>query len=43
VAYTLVASVTEGVRMDEIARNTRADMTLLKYDEDGCLLPVEKN
>ena len=40
VAYTLVASVTEGVRMDEIARNTKAEMTKLKYDSDGCLLPV---
>ena len=40
VAYTLVASVTEGVRMDEIARNTKAEMTRLKYDADGCLLPV---
>ncbi len=42
VAYSLVASVTEGLRMDEIARNTGSDITLLKYDKDGCLLPVEK-
>ncbi len=42
VAYSLVASVTEGLRMDEIARNTGSDITLLKYDQDGCLLPVEK-
>ncbi len=37
VAYTLVASVTEAVKMRDIARNTRADIKLLKYDEDGCL------
>ena len=42
VAYTLVGSITEGVRMDEIARNARFDITMLKYDEDGCLLPVEQ-
>ena len=42
VAYSLVANITEGIRMDEIARNTRADIGLLKYDEDGCLMLVEK-
>ncbi len=41
-AYTLVGSITEGVHMDAIAKNARMDITLLKYDEDGCLLPVEK-
>ena len=41
VAYTLVAGVTEGIRMDEIARNTRTQIPILKYDKDGCLLPVE--
>ena len=41
VAYTLVTNITEGIRMDEIARNTKAEMTQLKYDADGCLLPVE--
>ena len=42
VAYTLVGSITEGVHMDGIAKNARLDITLLKYDEDGCLMVVEK-
>jgi ATP-dependent RNA helicase DeaD len=37
VAYTLVASVTESVKMRDIARNTKADIQLLRYDQDGCL------
>jgi ATP-dependent RNA helicase DeaD len=37
VAYTLVASVTESVKMRDIARNTKADIQLLRYDKDGCL------
>ena len=41
VAYTLVASVTEAVRMRDIARNTRMDIQLLKYDKDGCLMQVD--
>ncbi len=41
VAYTLVASVTESVKMRDIARNTRMDIQLLKYDKDGCLTLVE--
>lgn len=41
VAYTLVASVTEAVRMRDIARNNRMDIQLLKYDKDGCLMLVE--
>ena len=41
VAYTLVASVTESVKMREIVRTIRADVQLLKYDEDGCLMLVE--
>ena len=41
VAYTLVASVTEAVRMRDIARNTRMDIQLLKYDKDGCLMLVD--
>ena len=41
VAYTLVGSITEGVHMDQIAKNARFDITILKYDQDGCLLPVE--
>ena len=42
VAYTLVGSIMEGVHMDQIAKNSRFDVTILKYDKDGCLLPVEK-
>ena len=41
VAYTLVASVTEAVRMRDIARNTRMEIQLLKYDQDGCLMLVD--
>ncbi|MDD6160476.1 MAG: DEAD/DEAH box helicase [Oscillospiraceae bacterium] len=41
VAYTLVASVTESIKMREIARTTRAELQLLKYDKDGCLMLVE--
>ena len=41
VSYTLMASVTESVRMRDIARNTRAEIQLLKYDKDGCLILVE--
>ncbi len=41
VAYTLVASVTQAVRMRDIARNTRMDIQLLKYDKDGCLMLVD--
>ena len=40
VAYTLVGSITEGVHMDQIAKNSHFEITTLKYDEDGCLLPV---
>ena len=40
VAYTLMASVTESVKMRDIARNTRAEIQLLKYDKDGCLMLV---
>ncbi len=42
VAYTLVASVTESVRMRDIIRTIRADVQMLKYDEDGCLILVEQ-
>ncbi len=41
VAYTLVASVTESVKMREIARNTKAEIQRLKYDQDGCLMLVD--
>ena len=42
VSYTLMASVTESVKMRDIARNTRAEIQLLKYDKDGCLMLVEQ-
>ena len=41
VAYTFVANITEGIRMDEITRNTGAELQRLKYDKDGCLMLVE--
>ena len=40
VAYSLVVGITEQMRMEAIAKNTRADITVLKYDKDGCLLRV---
>ena len=43
VAYTLVASVTESVKMRDIIRTIRAEVQMLKYDEDGCLMLVEEN
>ena len=43
VAYTLVASVTESVKMRDIIRTIRAEVQRLKYDEDGCLMLVEEN
>ena len=43
VAYTFVATVTEGIRMDDIVRNTKAEVQRLKYDKDGCLMLVEEN
>ena len=42
VAYTFVTTVTEGIRMDEIVRNTKAEVQRLKYDKDGCLMLVEE-
>ena len=39
-AYTFVASVTEQIKMEEIARNQKMDMQLLRYDKDGCLMLV---
>ena len=42
-AYTFVATVTESVRMDDIIRNTKAEVQRLKYDQDGCLMLVEEN
>jgi ATP-dependent RNA helicase DeaD len=42
VAYSLVANITEGIRMDEIAANTGMQIQKLRYDEDGCLMLVEE-
>ena len=41
VAYSLVAGITEQMKMEQIAKNTKADITVLKYDKDGCLLPAD--
>ena len=41
VAYTPMATVTEAVKMRDIARNTRTQIQLLKYDKDGCLMLVD--
>ncbi len=41
VAYTFVASVTEQIKMEEIAQNQKMEMQLLRYDRDGCLMLVE--
>ena len=41
VAYTLMATITEAVKMRDIARNTRTQIQLLKYDKDGCLMLVD--
>ena len=43
VAYTFIATVTEGIRMDDIVRNTKAEVQRLKYDKDGCLMLVEES
>ncbi len=43
VAYTLVASVTEAVKMRDTQRNTRSDIQLLKYDKDGCLTLIPED
>ncbi len=42
VAYSLVSTVTEGLRLDEIAKITNADIESLKFDEDGCLIPIDE-
>ena len=41
VAYTLMATPNDSVKMRDIIRNTRADVRTLKYDKDGCLMLVE--
>ena len=42
VAYSLVSTVPEGMRLDEIAKNTNSDIEALKFDEDGCLVPLNE-
>ena len=42
VAYTFVANITEGIRMDSIVSNTKAEIQRLCYDRDGCLILVEE-
>ena len=42
VAYSLVSTVTEGLRLDDIAKITGADIEALKFDEDGCLVPLNE-
>jgi len=41
VAYTFVATISEGIQMDNIIRNTRAEVQRLRYDKDGCLMLVD--
>jgi ATP-dependent RNA helicase DeaD len=41
VAYTFVTSVTEQIKMEEIAQRQKMEMQLLRYDKDGCLMLVE--
>ena len=42
VAYSLVSTVPEGMRLDEIAKNTNSDIEALKFDEDNCLVPLNE-
>ena len=42
VAYTFVVTVTEAIQMDEIIRHQRYEVQTLRFDEDGCLMLVEK-
>ena len=41
VAYSLVANVTDAIRMDEIVKNRKSDITILMYDKHGALLPAD--
>ena len=41
VSYTFISTISEGIRMDDIVRNTRAEVQRLKYDKDGCLMLVD--
>ena len=42
VAFTLGSSVTEGVRLDDIRKNTGNQIQPVRLDEEGQLVPVEK-
>ena len=41
IAYTFVATITEQIKIEEIAQNQQMEMRLLRYDKDGCLMLVE--
>jgi ATP-dependent RNA helicase DeaD len=42
VAYSLVSSITEGIRLDEIAKNTRSDIERVALSAEGRLEPAGK-
>jgi ATP-dependent RNA helicase DeaD len=40
-AFSLVANVAEGIRLDEIARNTKSEIERVKIGEGGSLVPAK--
>ena len=42
VAYSLVSSITEGIRLDDIRKNTGNEIRTVKLDAHGELTDVEK-
>jgi len=42
VAYTLVSTITEGIRLDDIRKNTGNDIQRVCFGADGQLVPVEE-
>lgn len=42
VAYTLVSTITEGIRLDDIRKNTGNDIKPVRFNKAGELVPVEK-
>ena len=42
VAYTLVSAITEGIRLDDIRKNTGNDIQRVCFGADGQLVPVEE-
>ena len=42
VAYSLVSSITEGIRLDDIRKNTGNEIRTVKLDEHGELTNTEK-